>query len=125
MRSIKYIPLFLALLLAACNKYDVQPEQAEKFIKFYASTLTEVAYDVKETADGGFIAIGTTRGEDGARDLYLVKTDKYGNEETWSPAIIGGMHDDVGISTSLLHLLLGLQSDDRLVQQDVVDDAAQ
>ena len=103
MKSIKYIPLFLAILLAACNKYDILPEQAEGFIKFFNSTtLTETAYDVKETADGGYVAIGTTSDEDGIRDLYLVKTDKYGNEESWSPVTIGGDYDDVGTSIQVV-----------------------
>ena len=112
MRSLKYIPL-LALLLAACNKYDIQPEQAEGFIKFYSSsTLTETAYDVKETADGGYVAIGTTvtDEESGSRDLYLVKTDKYGNEESWSPVTIGGAYDDVGTSIQVVqdgYVILG------------------
>jgi len=90
--------LLLAVLLTACNKYDIQPEQAEGFIKFFSSTLTETAYDVKETPDGGYVAIGTTSNEEGIRDLYLVKTDKFGNEESWSPKIIGGEYDDVGTS---------------------------
>jgi len=101
MRSIKLTILVLALLLAACNKYDIQPEQAEGFIKFYSSTLTEMGYDVKETSDGGYVAIGTTSDEEGLRNIYLVKTDKYGNEESWSPAIIGGDFDDVATSIQL------------------------
>lgn len=95
------LPL-LAVLMTACNKYDIQPEQAEGFIKFFSSTLTEVAYDVKETADGGYVAIGTTSDEEGIRDLYLVKTDKYGNEESWSPVTIQGDYDDVGTSIQVV-----------------------
>jgi len=98
MKKLRYTPVILVLLLTACNKYDIQPEQANGFIKFYSSTLTESAYDVKETADGGYVAIGTTSNEEGMRNMYLVKTDKYGNEESWSPAIIGGDGDDVGTS---------------------------
>ncbi len=111
MRWIKYIPLFLALMLTACNKYDIKPEQAEGFIKFFSRTLTEEAYDVKETADGGYVAIGTTIDEStGLRDLYLVKTDKYGNEESWSPVLIGGDYDDVGTSIQVVtdgYVILG------------------
>ena len=98
MRYKQYLLIFPALLLVACNKYDIQPEQAEGFIKFFSSTLTEQAYDVKETADGGYVMIGTTSDEEGLRDLYLVKTDKFGNEASWSPVIIGGVFDDVGAS---------------------------
>ncbi len=98
MRPIQCSILSLALLLSSCNKYDIQPEQAGGFIKFFSSTLSEVAYDVKATADGGYVVIGTTRDEGGMRNLYLVKTDAYGNGESWSPAIIGGNHDDIGVS---------------------------
>lgn len=111
MRSLIYTPLLLALVLASCNKYDIQPEQAEGFIKFYSSTLSESAFDVKETSDGGYIAIGTTVEEtSGLRDLYLVKTDQYGNEESWSPATIGGEFDDVGTSIQVVsdgYIILG------------------
>ncbi len=111
MRPIKYILLFMALGLAACNKYDIQPEQAEGFIKFFfTGELTETAYDVKETADGGYVAIGTTSDDEGVRDLYLVKTDKYGNEESWSPVTIGGAYDDVGTSIQVVsdgYVILG------------------
>jgi len=98
MKKLRYTPVIIVVLLTACNKYDIQPEQANGFIKFYSSTLTEQAYDVKVTADGGYVAIGTTSNEEGLRDLYLVKTDKYGNEESWSPAILGGGYDNVGTS---------------------------
>ncbi len=98
MRTKPYMFLLPAILLFACNKYEIRPEQAGGFIKFYSSTLTEVAYDVKETPDGGYVAVGTTSNEEGMRDLYLIKTDRYGNEVSWSPAIIGGAYDDVGVS---------------------------
>lgn len=98
MRPIPYLILCLALFAGACNNYELEPEQAEGFIKFFSRYLTEEAYDVKPAADGGYVAIGSTTDENGMRDLYLVKTDEYGNEESWSPAIIGGRHDDVGTS---------------------------
>ncbi len=103
MRRIRSISLLPLLLLAACNNYDIKPEQAGGFIKFFSSNLSEVAYDVKETADGGYVAIGTTvDGTTGLRDLYLVKTDKYGNEASWSPVILGGPYDDVGTSLQVV-----------------------
>jgi hypothetical protein len=114
--------LTAALLLAACNKYDIQPEQAEGFIKFFSSTLTEEAYDVKPTADEGYVAIGTTRDEEGMRDLYLVKTDRYGNEESWSPAIIGGPFDDAGTSIQVEpdgYVILGYSNERDTTQYDM------
>jgi hypothetical protein len=122
MRPILYPILCLALFTGACNKYDIKPEQAEGFIKFFSNNLTEEAYDVKPTADGGYVAIGTTTDENGMRDLYLVKTDACGNEESWSPAIIGGTHDDVGTSIQVEadgYVILGYSNEKDTNQYDM------
>ncbi|MFC2112795.1 hypothetical protein ACFLTA_05950 [Bacteroidota bacterium] len=112
MKTIKYIPVIMALLLAGCNKYDIKPEQANGFIKFYTNDATKpvTAFDVKETADGGFVAVGTKEDANGFNDIYLIKTDKYGNEESWSPVILGGENDDVGTSLQVVsdgYVILG------------------
>ncbi len=114
MKSIKYIPIVLAGFLPACNDYDIQPEQAEGFIKFFTTGLAEQGYDVKPASDGGYVAVGTTSDNEGIRDIYLVKTDRYGNEESWSPAIIGGESDDVATSLQVVsdgYVLLGYSND--------------
>ena len=76
MRPLKYILILLLLCLIACNNYDIEPEQADGFIKFFSTGLTEMGIDVKPTADGGYVAVGTTTSGDGIRDIYLVKTYK-------------------------------------------------
>lgn len=48
----------------------------------YSEGVDAVCYDLKHTADGGFIAAGTT-GEWAERDFYVVKIDAEGNE-VWS-----------------------------------------
>ena len=96
MRALKYIMIFLLPCFVACNNYEIQPEQAEGFIKFFSSSLGEEGVDVKPTSDGGYVAVGNSIDEStGLSDIYLVKTDQYGNEESWSPVIIGGDQDDV------------------------------
>lgn len=69
--------------------------------KFYTAkdpvTLTDsfaVTFSsVKETADSGYICAGTVRKFNlSTRDLYIVKTDRDGNEE-WSRIIDGGADD--------------------------------
>ncbi|HEC44297.1 MAG TPA: hypothetical protein ENI20_15855 [Bacteroides sp.] len=112
MKTFRYLPVILALLLAACNKYDIQPEQAKGFIKFFSDTdLNESGVDVKQTPDGGYVAIGNSIAEgSGLSDIYLVKTDQYGNEESWSPVILGGDFDDVATSLQVVsdgYVILG------------------
>ena len=122
MKAIKYIPLFLAMLLTACNKYDILPEQAEGFIKIFTSNLTEQGVDVKQTPDGGYVAIGNSIAEDGNSDIYLLKTDQYGNEESWSPVILGGDFDDVATSLQIVsdgYVILGYSKQDAGSEYDM------
>lgn len=110
MKTLRYLPVIIAILLAGCNKYDIQPEQAEGFIKFYTSNLTETALDVKETSDGGYVAVGSSTDENGMRDIYIIRTDKFGNEASWSPVMVGGDNDDVGTSIQVVsdgYVILG------------------
>ena len=115
MRRSKYILILLLPCILGCNNYDVQPEQAKGFIKFFSDGLREEGVDVKPAADGGYVAIGNSTDEDtGLRDIYLVKTDEYGNEESWSPVIIGGDKDDVATSLQVVsdgYVILGYSND--------------
>ena len=115
MRALKYILIFLLSCFVACNNYEIQPEQAEGFIKFFSNGLGEAGVDVKPTADGGYVAVGnSTDANTGLSDIYLVKTDLYGNEESWSPVIIGGDMDDVATSLQVVSdgfVILGYSND--------------
>jgi hypothetical protein len=115
MRALKYILIFLLPCFVACNNYEIQPEQAEGFIKFFSNGLGEAGVDVKPTADGGYVAVGnSTDASTGLSDIYLVKTDQYGNEESWSPVIIGGDLDDVATSLQVVSdgfVILGYSND--------------
>jgi len=114
MRALKYITILLLPFMVACNKYDIQPEQSEGFIKFFSNGLGETGVDVKPTSDGGYVAIGNSTDENGISDIYLVKTDEYGNEESWSPVSIGGDFDDVATSLQVVsdgYVILGYSND--------------
>jgi len=64
--------------------------------KTYGGNNDELGIHVQETADGGFIIVGSTRSFGaGARDLYLIKTDSNGNL-IWDRTY-GGVCDDYGI----------------------------
>ncbi len=89
------IVLFL-LALAGCGKTDVKPGQADAFIKFFGNSWTDEGNDVVQLADGGYIMIGTTTTMEGDKDIALVRTDQYGNEQ-WAK-FFGGPGDDQGNS---------------------------
>ncbi len=83
------------LILVSCNKdFTISPIQADSFIKLFGSFQWDQGVDVKQTADGGYAILGTTTTTEKGTDLYLIKTDKYGNEE-WSKTL-GGKKNDVG-----------------------------
>ncbi len=76
----------MALFLGSCETDTISPEQADSFIKFFGSSYTDIGYDVKQTADEGYILTGRTtvveveNEKEVAKhtDLFLMKTDKYG-----------------------------------------------
>ena len=70
------------LILVSCNKdFTISPGQADTFIKLFGSFQWDQGVDVKQTADGGYAILGTTTTTENGTDLYLIKTDKYGNKE--------------------------------------------
>lgn len=62
--------------------------------KTYGGADTEYGYDIKQTDDDGYILIGSTqtygRGEG---DVYLVRTDSFGNK-IWDKTYGGTAHDE-------------------------------
>ena len=83
------------LILVSCNKdFTISPIQADSFIKLFGSFQLDQGEDVKQTADGGYAILGTITTPENGTDLYLIKTDKYGNKE-WSNTL-GGKNNDLG-----------------------------
>jgi hypothetical protein len=61
--------------------------------KTYGGDYQERAWDVRETSDGGFITVGWTEpSQYGNADIYVVRTDAYG-DSIWSNTY-GGIYDD-------------------------------
>jgi hypothetical protein len=66
--------LFLVLHYAV---YSITYDTA--FVRTFGGKLKDVAYDVKQTSDNGFILVGTTNSYGaGETSIYLVKTDSNG-----------------------------------------------
>jgi len=64
--------------------------------KTYGGPGDELGSCVKQTSDGGYIIVGSTDSfGKGMNDIYLIKTDKYGNVQ-WNKTY-GGSGEDFGI----------------------------
>ncbi len=87
--------LFLISLLILFFIDDFQAQI--KFQKTYGAANNEYAHDVKQTSDGGYIFCGYTYSFGaGLTDVYLVKTDEYGDVQ-WTKTY-GGTVADFGFS---------------------------
>jgi hypothetical protein len=67
------------LLLAACDKMEITPSQADAFIKFYNTYPVFTGADVKEVPGKGFAMIGTVESYDAGSQICLFRTDELGN----------------------------------------------
>ena len=78
-KHLSYIVLAV-LVITACSKGNPAPEQVGSFVKFYGENSITKGIDVKQLPDGGYAAIGTTLTPAGDSDIYLIRTDKFGNK---------------------------------------------
>ena len=91
----------LASLCLICFSCDddavIDVDQSKSFVKFYGGIKDQKGVDIKQTADGGYVLLGSTNSfGNGGSDIYLVRVDKFGNE-IWSNTY-GGPNDDEGKS---------------------------
>jgi hypothetical protein len=64
--------------------------------KTYGGSNTDIANEVLQTADGGFILVGTTSSFSNGTQVYVIKTNENG-DSTWTKTY-GDMYDDEGWS---------------------------
>ena len=65
------------------------PNGIEIWNKTFGGSDTDVGFSVQQTTDAGFVIAGFTKSFGaGAEDVYLIKTDAYGNE-IWSKTFGG------------------------------------
>ncbi len=93
--------------------------------KSFGGKEYDTGYYAKETNDGGFIAVGYTESFSvGGFDVWLIKTDKYGNKE-WDK-IFGGKDWDKGYSVQETNdggfIVTGYTSSDSITYTDLKDD---
>jgi predicted secreted protein len=73
----------------------IEADGKADWAKTYGGTADDTAYDLRQTADGGYALLGYTRSFGaGGQDVWLVKTDASGNMQ-WNKTY-GGTGDDQG-----------------------------
>jgi hypothetical protein len=93
--------VFSGYFFFSCDSIDeLMSFKEQVFIKTYGGAGSEEGFDVKQTADGGFIIVGTTTSfGSGGKDVYLVRTDPGGNQ-IWQKSF-GGPGNDTGRNIQL------------------------
>jgi hypothetical protein len=91
--------LFYIILLPflSCSKDEISEDQSASFIKFFGTASRNVSSDIKPYPENGYVVLGSVNTPDNGNQIYVAKTNEYGNlvEE---PLIFGGPFADVGHS---------------------------
>ena len=90
--SVVSIILVFFVLSESNSAYGAAP--VEVWNKTYGGQYGDGAWSLQETNDGGYIIVGNTATRGEGSDLWLIRTDQYGNPN-WS-RIFGGSGEDVG-----------------------------
>jgi hypothetical protein len=106
MKKIAVYFIFLTIILGSCSdKTRIGSDQAASFIKFYGNAFEDYGNDIKQTADGGYVLVGTTTtiaaGLRSTTDIIFMKLDKYGNLDG-ELKTYGGTGNDKGNSIDIV-----------------------
>ena len=83
------IVLAIVSCFSSCDENLISPaNQQVAFVKYFGHVADQTSNDLKRTADGGYIMVGSTNSynSEEEHDVFIVKTDALGNE-VWSTAI--------------------------------------
>ena len=85
-KMIKYsfLLFLLTAFLLSCER-EISSEQADSFIKYYASSLLDQAGDVEVLANGAYAICGTESSPSDGKRMVLIVTDKFGNVQSGFP----------------------------------------
>jgi hypothetical protein len=92
-----YLLLFIACLFIAssCNKEEISGKQMATFVKYYGGNQDDEGYKVVSLDNGGYLLMGTMETPDRAKDICIIRTDKYGNSVA-PVKLYGNSYNDFG-----------------------------
>ena len=99
--------LLLLLLFASCSKEAYDP--ASGFTKFYGSYQADAGTDIQVLPDDGYVMTGSIN-PDSLPRMFLMATDREGNQKEYSPKFYGEGYQTWGHSILMLedgYLLCG------------------
>jgi hypothetical protein len=88
--------VFILVMFGSCKKeQSIGEEQSKTFIKFFGGNGLDYATDMIAYGNG-YAFTGTMQTTDSATQAFLIATDEFGNEYSWSPVTFGGLLPDIG-----------------------------
>jgi len=90
-----YTQSFGGTAQADCWLVKTDTSGNEEWNQTYGVETTSFAFDLVETSDGGYAIAGTTQFEPGVNDIWVIKTDMYGNMQ-WNQTYGGTEEDSYG-----------------------------
>ena len=94
-----YIVLFFVLLLSCDKDPEISKSQENFHLKVFGGSTNDVCNAIRSDGENLFLT-GSLDYLNGP-DMFLIKTDKYGNEVDWSPKLFGPAGTDVGYDISI------------------------
>jgi len=95
-RPIRYIAslCMAAAFAAGCDVVAPDSFSQSTFLRVYGGGGDDEGWGVRQTADGGFVIVGTTSSlGNGGKDVYLIKTDAAGRQQ-WARTYGGAGNDE-------------------------------
>ncbi|HEX3008930.1 MAG TPA: hypothetical protein VHO90_15100, partial [Bacteroidales bacterium] len=96
----KLLVITLIVSLFSCEKTpEITTSQDDFHLKVFGGSATDCCYALSAAGEG-FCLTGSIEHSNG-QDLFLIMTDKYGNELDWSPKLFGTSGVEVGYDISV------------------------
>lgn len=95
-----FILYIATVAISSCSNGEISPEQADSFIKFYGTENRNLGEDIKPLPDEGYALLGSIVTPDNGSQIYLAKTNKFGNLRG-EPIVLGGPFADYGYAMQI------------------------